>query len=71
MGKDKKKKKFTWKRLGYRLSGNFIISFLTPLVGANVVGVEFYQTIYLSLIASLIVTGIVFGRELEKRGKSS
>jgi len=67
----KKKKKLKWKRLAYRLSGNFIISFLTPLVGANLVGVEFYQTVYLSLIASLIVTGIVFGRELEKRGKPS
>jgi len=54
-----------------RVTGNFLISFLSPLVGANLIlDVEFYSTILLALISSIIVTGLVIGRELEKYGRT-
>jgi len=60
---------FRPKRFLARVTGNFLISFLSPLVGANIIlNVEFVYTIYLSLISAFIVTGLVIGRELEKYG---
>jgi len=60
---------FQRKRFTARVIGNFLISFLSPLVGANIIlNVDFLHTIYLSLISSFIVTGLVIGRELERYG---
>lgn len=64
-------KEFWSKKFCYRLSGNFGLTFLAPFTGANILNIEFLNTIYLSLISSLIVTGLIFFRRVEKFGNTS
>jgi len=63
--------KFWTKQFGYRLFGNFGLTFLAPFTGANLLSVEFLDTIYLALISSSIVTGLIFFRRVEKFGNTS
>jgi hypothetical protein len=58
---------FQPKRFAIRLSGNFMVSFFSPLAGANIVlDVAFIDTVYLGLISAAIITGVVAGREFER-----
>lgn len=59
-----------------RVLGNWGMSFFSPLVSINLaqsffnVPLEFKQTIIISLLSSLFVTGLAISRELEKYGSS-
>ena len=65
-----KQKKFWSRKFRFRLIGNWGISFLGPLVGANIVlTAEFMDTVLISLISSTIVIGLVFFRRLEQVGR--
>jgi len=58
---------FQPKRFTIRVAGNFMVSFFSPLAGANIIlEVEFLDSVMLALISATIVTGIVIGRELER-----
>ncbi len=64
------------KKIAARIFGNFGVSFFSPLVSGNIaetvfdMGLTFEQTIIISLISSVFVTGLTISRELEKYGKS-
>jgi len=65
-------KRFWSKKFRYRLVGNFGLTFLAPFIGTNIVmSADFLESIYISLIASSIVTGLLFFRRLEKYGNHS
>ncbi len=58
---------FQPKRFAIRLTGNFMVSFLSPVLGLNVVlEIAFVDTILASLLSAAFVTGIVAGREFER-----
>ena len=58
---------FQPKRFAIRLTGNFLVSFLSPVLGLNVVlDIAFTDTILASLLSAVFVTGIVAGREFER-----
>lgn len=58
---------FQPRRFAIRLSGNFMVSFLSPVLGLNVVlDIPFIDTILASLLSAVFVTGIVAGREFER-----
>lgn len=58
---------FQPRRFAIRLSGNFLVSFLSPVLGLNVVlDISFTDTILASLLSAVFVTGIVAGREFER-----
>lgn len=62
-------KKFWTKTFAYRLSGNFGLTFLAPFVGTQVVlSSDFLDSVFISLIASGIVTGLIFFRRVEQFG---
>ncbi len=61
--------RFWSRKFRYRLAGNFGLTFLAPFVGTNVVmNADFLESVYISLIASGIVTGLLFFRRLEQHG---
>lgn len=59
-----------------RITGNWGMSFFSPLVSQNVaqsyfsIPISFEQTIVISLLSSLFVTGLSVSRELEKYGRT-
>lgn len=60
----------TFRRAFMRVTGNFLISFATPLVGTQaILQPEFIQSIYVALVSSSIVTIIVVGQILDKASK--
>ena len=62
-------KKFWTKKFGYRLAGNFGLTFLAPFMGTNLIlGAQILESVYIALISSAIVTGVIFFRRLEKFG---
>jgi len=67
---------FILKKIAARIFGNFGVSFFSPLVSGNIaetvfdMGLTFEQTLIISLISSVFVTGLTISRELEKYGKS-
>jgi len=62
-------KKFWSRKFRYRLIGNFGLTFLAPFVGSNIVmNADLVESVYISLIASGIVTGLLFFRRIEKFG---
>ena len=66
----------TTKRILFRVLGNWGTSFFSPLVSQNIaqsyysIPITFEQTIVISLISSLFVTGLTISRELEKYGRA-
>lgn len=54
------------RRFARRVAGNFLVAFISPLMGSNALGVEFEQTVYLSLVSSIFVVTFVIGVELKK-----
>lgn len=59
-----------------RIIGNWGVSFFSPLISINLSSsyygapLEFSQTIVISLLSSLFVTGLSLSRELEKYGRT-
>lgn len=65
-------KKFWTKGFCYRLLGNFGLTFLAPFIGTQVVlTANFLDSVFISLIASGIVTGLIFFRRLEQFGNAT
>lgn len=63
-------KKFWTKGFKYRLFGNFGLTFLAPFTGTNLImKTDILESVYISLISSLIVTAFVFLRRVDKFGK--
>ncbi len=60
--------KFWSKKFTYRLGGNAGLTFIAPFSGASVLNVDIQQSILLSLIATVIVTGAIIFRRMEKWG---
>lgn len=66
----------TFERGVARVVGNFGVSFFSPLISINIadnvynVGLTLEQTLVISLISSMFVTGLTLSRELEKYGKT-
>jgi len=60
---------FMTQRRCLRLVGNWGVSFVGPLVGANALSVEFIDTILIAMLSSTIVTALVFFRQLERYGE--
>jgi len=62
-------------RSAARISGNFGVSFFSPLVGGNVaesiydVGVSFEMSIVIALISAAFVTGLAISKEAAEWGK--
>ena len=73
MGKQKPEHRFKGVS---RIMGNWGISFFSPLVSLNVaqsyfsIPISFEQTIIISFLSSLFVTGLSVSRELEKYGRA-
>jgi len=60
-------KKFNWKLAKVTLLKTFVVSFFTPFVGVQVViNPELIQSVYVGIISSGIMSGIVFGQILDK-----
>ena len=59
-----------------RISGNFGISFFSPLVGGNVaesiydIGLTFEMSIVIAFISALFVTGLSISKEASEWGKN-
>jgi hypothetical protein len=59
-----------------RITGNFGVSFFSPLVGGNVaesiydVGMTFDMTIFIALISAAFVTGLSISKEASEWGKN-
>lgn len=65
-------KKFWTRKFGYRLAGNFGLTFLAPFVGTQVVlSSDYLDSVFISLIASGIVTGLIFFRRVEQFGNTT
>tara|TARA_B100000029_G_scaffold269132_2_gene264488 strand:+ start:5411 stop:5632 length:222 start_codon:yes stop_codon:yes gene_type:complete len=64
-------------RSAARISGNFGVSFFSPLVGGNVaesiydVGVSFEMSIVIALISAAFVTGLAISKEASEWGKQN
>ena len=60
-----------------RITGNFGVSFFSPLVGGNVaesiydVGVSFEMSIVIALISAAFVTGLSISKEASEWGKQN
>lgn len=59
-----------------RIGGNWLTSFLSPLVGASVafnlpIEDENLRILIIGLVSSCIVTGLVIARELDKYGNKT
>jgi len=63
------------KRIAARIGGNWGISFFGPLTSTSVaesfydIGLTFEQTLFISLLSSVFVTGLVISRELQRYGQ--
>lgn len=59
----------------YRICGNWIASFFTPLMGSGIASlviespISFLQALVIALVSSSIITGMAIGREIECLGK--
>lgn len=63
-------KEFNWKLANVTLTKTFVTSFFTPLLGAQVVFNEsFMSSVYVGVITSAIMCGIVFGQILDRYKK--
>lgn len=54
----------------YRLGGNAGLTFIAPFSGANILHVEIYASVFLSLISTAIVGAAVIFRRMEKVGNT-
>lgn len=61
-------KEFWSKRFKYRLGGNAGLTFIAPFTGANLLAVDIQESFLLSLIATIIVSGAIIFRRMEKWG---
>jgi hypothetical protein len=60
-------KKFNWKLARITLLKTFVTSFFTPIAGVQVIiDPELILSIYIGLITSGIMCGIVFGQVLDR-----
>ena len=60
-------KKFNWKLAYVTLTKTFVTSFFTPLIGAQIVfNAEFISSVYVGLLTSGIMCGIVLGQILDR-----
>ncbi len=63
-------KKFNWKLAHVTLVKTFVTTFFTPFVGVQIViNPELIQSVYVGLITSLIMCGIVLGQVLDRYKK--
>ena len=60
-------KKFNWKLAHVTMTKTFVTSFFTPLAGVQIViNPELLLSVYVGLITSGIMCGIVFGQVLDR-----
>lgn len=63
-------KKFNWKLAKVTLLKTFVTTFFTPFVGVQIViNPELIQSVYVGLLTSAIMCGIVFGQILDRYKK--
>lgn len=63
-------KKFNWKLANVTLTKTFVTTFFTPFVGAQIVfNEQILSSVYVGLITSGIMCGIVLGQILDRYKK--